>query len=174
MAVCFTGHRPKKFGTYDETSPVIVNVKARLKEKILEQIEEGHRLFITGGALGVDTWAAEIILDLKSEYPDLRLTVAAPCYNYDSKWNAPSRQRAKIIAERADSFLYVNECEYNPQVMSRRNYWMVNHSDTVIAVWTGAPGGTENCIRYAHSRGRKVIYIVPKDRNDLPKRFIPF
>ena len=31
--------------------------------------------------------------------------------------------------------------------------WMVDHTDLLIAVWDGGPGGTANTIRYARSNG---------------------
>ena len=52
---CFTGHRPDKLKTDEET------VRAKLKETIIEAIDNGFKVFISGMAPGVDLWGAEIV-----------------------------------------------------------------------------------------------------------------
>lgn len=45
--------------------------------------------------------------------------------------------------------------------MQKRNEYMVNLADKVIAVWGGSSGGTANCVRYAKSVGKEIIIIKP-------------
>ena len=45
--------------------------------------------------------------------------------------------------------------------MQKRNEYMVNNSDYVIAVWDGKPSGTGNTVRYAESKGKTIITIKP-------------
>ena len=69
MKTCaFTGHRPQHlpFGM-NENDERCVKLKEKLKEQIINLIEaENVTHFITGMALGVDRYAAEIVLDLKA------------------------------------------------------------------------------------------------------------
>ena len=58
---CFTGHRPEKL-TKSETEII-----AGLEKEIRLAVADGFCTFITGMARGVDIWAAEIILKLRSE-----------------------------------------------------------------------------------------------------------
>ena len=71
MKTCaFTGHRPQHlpFGM-NENDERCVKLKEELKEQIINLIEaENVTHFITGMALGVDLYAAEIVLDLKARY----------------------------------------------------------------------------------------------------------
>lgn len=67
----FTGHRPQSlpFG-FDESDERCIALKSAMQERIVALIEnEGVTHFITGMALGVDTFAAEIVLQLKSKRP---------------------------------------------------------------------------------------------------------
>ena len=62
----FTGHRPQSlpFG-FDESDKRCTSLKSVMRDQIVALIEnEGVRHFITGMALGVDMYAAEIVLDL--------------------------------------------------------------------------------------------------------------
>ena len=78
--VCFTGHRPYKLGMPENT------VKELLKNEIMQSIEDGFTTFITGMAQGVDIWAAEIVLRLRSTY-DIKLICACPFDGFDNTWN---------------------------------------------------------------------------------------
>ena len=51
--------------------------------------------------------------------------------------------------------------EYKPWLMQKRNEYMVDLADKVIAVWDGSKGGTGNCVRYAEKCGKEIIRIVP-------------
>ena len=64
----FTGHRPQSlpFG-FNETDERCIALKQTLRAEIIRLIEhEGVTHFISGMALGVDMYAAEIVLGLKS------------------------------------------------------------------------------------------------------------
>ena len=60
---CFTGHRPEKISATEE------EVKAWLEEKIDQAIADGYTTFISGCAMGVDLWAAQIVQSRKKDNP---------------------------------------------------------------------------------------------------------
>jgi uncharacterized phage-like protein YoqJ len=52
--------------------------------------------------------------------------------------------------------------QYSAAKMQIRNEYMVNACDKLIAVWDHTPGGTENCVKYAQSINKDIIYIDPR------------
>ena len=64
---CFTGHRPEKMSVPAEI------VIRKLKDAIEDAFSDGFIFYITGMAKGVDIWAAEAVLELKKEYPQLKV-----------------------------------------------------------------------------------------------------
>ena len=66
----FTGHRPQKlpFGE-NERDPRCVAFKQDIHNAIEELIGQGYARFVSGGARGFDTYAAEAVLALKESYP---------------------------------------------------------------------------------------------------------
>ena len=91
----FTGHRPQSlpFG-FDESDKRCTSLKSVMRDQIVALIEnEGVTHFITGMALGVDMYAAEIVFDLKSKYPRITLESAIPCETQAIKWSVASRER---------------------------------------------------------------------------------
>lgn len=49
-------------------------------------------------------------------------------------------------------------------VLNARNWGMIDHCETLIAVYDSTKtGGTANAVKYALSKKKKIIYINPND-----------
>lgn len=85
----FTGHRPQNLPfRFNENDDRCIALKQKLRDCIVQLIEqEGVRHFISGMAIGVDMYAAEIVLELKAEYPFITLEAAIPCETQAAKWS---------------------------------------------------------------------------------------
>lgn len=46
--------------------------------------------------------------------------------------------------------------------MQKRNEYMVDNSDYVIAVWKGKPSGTCNTVKYAMKNNKVVLLVNPQ------------
>ena len=100
----FTGHRPQSlpFG-FNEADERCIALKQKLRDEIIRQIEEnGVTHFITGMAIGVDMFAAEIVLGLKSAYNGITLECAIPCETQAENWSEALRDRYFDIASNCD------------------------------------------------------------------------
>lgn len=158
---CFTGHRPQKLG-YGENSIQCDELKNRLEELIIELIEkEGVTHFISGVALGVDTYAANIVLKLKSNYPMITLECAIPCETQAVKWNERDRDIYYDLLSKSDKETLLQQ-KYTSDCMQKRNEYMVDNSDCVIAVWNGKPSGTGNTVKYARKNNKVVLLVNPQ------------
>ena len=95
---CFTGHRPEAFtwGT-DKADPKCKILFNRLEDAIDDLIAKGCTHFIAGNALGIDTWASEIVLEKKKTNPNLILEIAQPYEGHNAR-----RKEIKTILEKAD------------------------------------------------------------------------
>lgn len=159
---CFTGHRPESLNGYDPKDNK--ELLWKLRSFVIQHIEEKNiDTFITGMALGIDTWAALIVLKLKEKYPNLRLIAAVPCENHPAKWRKESKEQWQYIIDRCDEVVYVSDEPYTNWCMQKRNIWMCDNSDYVIAVWNGIPGGTGNCVNYARKIEKEITYLNPKE-----------
>lgn len=148
--VCFTGHRPEKL---HQPEKVII---AGLEREIKQAIADGFVTFITGMARGVDIWAGEIVLRLRSQGQPIRLICARPYRGFESSWSADWQRRYNSIMEQADLVKYI--CPgYSRSCFQIRNEWMVDHSARAIAVYNGEKGGTKNTIEYAKDKAQVVL-----------------
>ena len=148
---CFTGHRPEKL--YEPEG----DVKAWLETQIDLAIADDFVTFISGCAMGVDIWAAEIVLRKKADNPAIHLIAATPWPGFARRWNEEWKAQYDNLLRQAD--LVVNVCNhYHQGVFQQRNCWMVDHSSRVIAYYNRiAAGGTKNTIDYALTRGVQVM-----------------
>ena len=160
-SVSFTGHRPNKLGGYDESVEKIVDIKNALLYKIIIAYEKGYTNFISGMAIGVDTWGAEAVIKLKNELPNITLTSAIPFDGQADRWPVQTSKRYYNILDNADTIHYVCDAGYATWKMQRRNEWMVDNSNLVIAVWDGTSGGTGHCVEYAKSKECEIWRIEP-------------
>ena len=161
-ACAFTGHRPEKlpFGE-NEQDKRCIDLKATLRAEIEKLIEEGVTHFLCGMARGVDTFAAETVLSLKEQYPEITLECAIPCETQAEKWNEQQRDRYFGIVEKCDKETMLQN-RYTPDCMFKRNRYMVYNCDVLIAVWDGRPSGTSKTVEYAKELGKEIIVINPK------------
>ena len=158
----FSGHRPQKLPwRYDEASPACIALKEVLKEQIAQLVDAGMVHFLSGMAEATDTWSAEIVLLLREQNPTVKLHCILPCITQADKWSASSRQKYFSILDQADSIIRVNRA-YRKGCMLERNYFMIRHASTLLAVYNGEyRGGTAATVRYAQKMGRKILVIDP-------------
>lgn len=157
---CCTGHRPQKFPfEYGGRGKEYLVYLKELENKIITAVTEyGVTYFISGMALGVDLDFAETVLKYRKKY-SLTLECAVPCSNQTLKWDKKDISRYDRILKKADSVTLVSE-RYTPECMLKRNRYMVDKSDLVIAVFNGVKGGgTWYTINYA-KRQNKIIEAI--------------
>ena len=162
MACAFTGHRPVRFSFgYDDEDEKCIRLKLMLAAQISRLIESGVSTFYTGMALGTDQWCAGIVLDMKREYPNVRLTAVLPCETQASKWSPEQRERYFNTLADCDDVITLNT-RYTPDCMRIRNETMVDRADFLLAIWNGKPrGDTAATVRYAKSRALPIVLIDP-------------
>ncbi len=158
--VSFTGYRPEKLRFYGKEDPMFIDFMERLREKISEFIDMGADVFISGMALGSDTYCAETVLELKKEHPNIKLIAAIPCANQAERWSAAQQAHYRKLLEMCDERVVLANHYYNG-CMQKRNRYLVDNCDVLLAIFDGKPGGTKNTVDYAKSKGRKIVYLSP-------------
>lgn len=142
-----TGHRVIK-DNFDIT---------RLREVFTELIKCGKDTFLIGMALGFDTVCFNVLSDLK-EFYDIKLVACIPCVNQDRSFSSLQKKEYKEMLNRSDQKVLVSE-NYTPYCMHKRNAYMIDNSDTLVAYLRENRGGTFNTVNYAKSKNKNIIYI---------------
>lgn len=157
----FTGYRPQKlpFG-FNESDPACVSLKAELYRRIEELIGQGYAHFLSGGAMATDTWAAEAVLELKEKYPWIILEMVSPFDSQADRWNAEYKARHDRLFDEADIVTVISHT-YTKSCLFRRNRYLVDNADLLLAVYDGLPGGTAMTCEYARQMGVPIRLIMP-------------
>lgn len=147
MILAGTGHRPEKL-----TDPSLV------RKRIAVTLRESRpKVVISGMAAGFD-----LMLAHEAIHAGINVWAVRP-------W-AGHRPRAEdyvlyhSIIDHAAKIVNVNESFAFPGnwVYQRRNEWMVNEADRILAWWDGTPSGTANCIKYANKVHKPVRNLYEK------------
>lgn len=160
--LCFTGHRPQRLPWgFSETDSRHLKLICTLQAEIDRSVSDGYRHFLSGGALGVDMWAAELVLALKAEHPEIALHMVLPCGGQEHRWNEAFRRRYYDLLAKADDMLVLQE-HYVKGCMAQRNRYLVEHAARIIGVYDGSPaGGTMQTLNMAKQQGLDIIMIQP-------------
>ena len=171
--IAITGHRPSSFTfnsklpgtTYNNvfTSDWSKSFIEKMTGYILDKSKEkGKVRCITGMALGVDQLFAKAAMKAKEQGADVIIHAAIPCYNQDSKWSYEAKNVYKEILRACDETYIVHRGSYNSFCMQKRNIYMVDLCNELIAIWDGTNGGTGNCVKYAKQTDRKINIMPPE------------
>ena len=155
QTVCFSGHRRIP-------AEQLEAIGQRLKKEIVAMIESGSEIFLAGGALGFDTLAAQTVLDLKSDYPQIQLHLFLPCLSQTKGWSATDVRIYEDIKSKADTFCYTSE-EYTRGCMQKRNRALVDGSCACICYLTESKGGTAYTVKYARKNGLRIVNLGEAD-----------
>ncbi|WP_067923995.1 SLOG family protein [Alicyclobacillus shizuokensis] len=166
----FTGHRPGRLGGYKD-NPIRRSVIQFLRQMIHRVVYKYKTVgFVTGGALGVDTWAADLVLEAKRRAEghgkyNIHLVLCLPSTDHGRNWREEDRRKLHAHMQSADFVNFVTQGPYDgPECLMRRNRYMVDRSDGLIAVWDGTPSGTGMIVSYAKERGVPVIAFHPNEK----------
>ena len=149
--VCFTGHRNIPY----EDAARLPNL---LEQVISRLCERGATTFRAGGAMGFDTVAALKVLDMKSQYPHIRLELILPCRNQTERWDEISRRTYEYILKHADSHRFLFDA-YFDGCMLERDRRLVEGSDVCVAYCCRSRGGTAYTYTRALRAGMEVINL---------------
>ena len=99
MVVAFTGYRPEKMPFVEsKKDEAYLKFRKRQLQVIERLIERGCTHFISGVAMGFDTWVAEDILVLQKNNSSLELECAIPFHGQADRWStSDQKRRYKIL-----------------------------------------------------------------------------
>lgn len=152
MIAAVTGHRPDKLGGYRIPNNTYRRVMEGLDRALLTLRPD---CVITGMAQGVDQWMAELCV-----WNGIPFIAAIPFQGFESEWPMPSQMHFRQLLAKAARTEIVCPGEPARWKYQRRNLWMVDHCEQLIAVFDGTDGGTKNCMDYA-LQCRRPIFRVP-------------
>ena len=166
QSCAITGHNPQRFKfKYNEEAPLCRSIKTAITEQIKILYSKGVGIFYVGCAVGVDTWAAEIVLELKQQaaYSDIELFCAIPFPEHTEKFTAGQKKRNEEILNQCTGKEILSR-HYSPVAYKRLNYFLIDKSEYLIAIYDQDKNerhGLGQMVNYAIKNNRHIIFIDP-------------
>ena len=134
-------------------------IKQALGKSIRKEIEAGKTTFISGMDEGVGLWAAEEVLSLKKDFPDIRLVAALAFRGQDEVMSATNRKRYQSILEKADGVI---EKGWKPSKKAGEDFDPAYNSRSKLMQ---SISGSSIVVHDGRKFGRTAQYL-----KDLPRR----
>ncbi len=125
-------------------------------EKYLKQLRPEK--IISGLALGYDQLVA--VIAFRNNIPVIG---AIPFIGQENRWSEKQKITYKKIIEKCSETVIVSDGDYAVWKLMERNKYIVDHSDVVLAYFSGQSSGTSNCVKYAETLNKQIINIYPNE-----------
>ncbi|WP_018658765.1 SLOG family protein [Allofustis seminis] len=131
-----SGYRSYELQIFSEQDIKLKYLKAYLKNELKRLIEEGWGWFICSGQLGVEQWSAEVVNDLKMEYPHIKLAIFLPYMDFGHNWNEDHQQKLQLLLHQADYVNYTSKHPYtSPTQLSANQQFLIHHTDGLLFIY---------------------------------------
>ncbi len=157
---CFTGHRniPK-----DKVTTIV----AGLKSTVSYYASKGITNFRAGGALGFDTLAAAVVIDLKRSNPQMRLILDLPYEGQADTWTEDQKRIYQFTKDNADQINFYGDAPTNKkafsELMFKRNRALVDNSQYCVCYLNKRRGGTLYTVEYAKKHGLEIFNLAEEE-----------
>ena len=165
MTCAFTGPRPQSLPFQLVPGyPAYDRLRWRLQKEITLLCKQGVMDYYCGMAMGCDQLCAEILLEQKRNFPEVRLHAAVPFRGQADRWPPAEQARYADLLSKCDTVTCLSE-EYRKGCCLERNRWMVDRAEGMLAVCDPARiplySGTGATVRYAQARGKSIVFVPP-------------
>lgn len=157
-----TGYKSFEIGVFQDNDPKITVIKKVLKREISDYLNAGLEWVLVSGNLGTEIWSAEVVAELKNDYPDLKLGIIYPFKEFGSNWNEKNQANLTKIEGLAD---YVNSVSHqpyqSPAQLKMHTKFLLEHSGASLLVYDKEyPGKTECFLKDAELFSEKFPYEI--------------
>ncbi len=164
-----TGYKQHEIGVFDDKHPGVGYIKKALENQLIQLIDDGLEWVILSGQLGVETWAAELVLELKEMYPQLKYAIITPFLEQEKNWNDLKKEKYQMICAKADFQTSVTKKPYEgPWQFIEKNKFIIRNSDGMLLVYDDENEGSpkfmkELALKYAERHDYQLISISADD-----------
>ena len=130
----------------------------RIRQVILENIKQNERImFYCGGYGDFDTFCIEICISIRKQIPNCELVYVTPYI-----LTKPIRREKHLNEfDIYDSIVYPPIEKTPPKfAIIKRNEWMINEADLIIAYVTHTYGGARKALEYAAKKKKRIINLA--------------
>ncbi len=156
-----TGYKAHELGIFNDSHAGIPIIKKALENQLRQFLEEDLEWIILSGQQGVETWAAELTLELKEEYPRLKYAIITPFLEQEKNWNEQKQEKYERLVSMADYHTSLTKKPYEaPWQFIEKNKFLIRNTDAMLLVYDEENEGSPQYI--------KKLAIQYGEKNEYP------
>lgn len=165
-SIYITGYRPHELGIFNDKHPGIAIIKTAIEQQLRVLLDDGLQWVVISGQQGVETWAVEVVLNLKSEYPTLKYSIITPFLEQEKNWNEHKQEAYLHIVNNADFVTSVTKRPYEaPWQFIEKDKFIIDNTDACLLVYDeeneGSPKYVQRLIqKYQENHEDYTLLII--------------
>ncbi|UOQ47613.1 SLOG family protein [Gracilibacillus caseinilyticus] len=170
--ITITGNKPMELNIRNEKDHRIFFIKEALKQRLLSLIDDGLEWVIVSGQMGVELWAAQVVIDLREDY-NIQLGIFPPFLEYESRWPDIYQELFLEIKEQADYYQPLYEETYKaPYQLINKDHWLIDKTEGCLILadeeYPGSAGYMLDKLKKAASESSySILFITPEDLEEV-------
>lgn len=131
-----TGYRPHELGIFNDQHPGIPIIKKAIENELRILLDAGLEWIVISGQQGVETWTAEVIIELKKEYDNIKYSIITPFLEQEKNWNEQKQQKYHYITSHADFVTSVTKRPYEaPWQFIEKDKFIIQNTDGLLLIY---------------------------------------
>lgn len=160
-----SGYRPHELCIFKEKHPGIQIIKKAIENELRSLIEDGLEWVIVSGQLGVEIWTAEVVIELKNEFPQLKYSVITPFLDIEKNWNEQRQQQYAYIISQADFVTSITKKPYEaPWQFVEKDKFIIQNTDALLLVYDeeheGSPKYLKRLVEKYMERNPYELFVI--------------
>lgn len=157
-----SGYRSFELSIFQESDPKVLRIKKVLRSYLKAFLEEGLEWVIISGNLGVEQWTAEVVSELKADYPDLKLGLLYPYEDFGSQWKENNQEKKATVERYCDFIACVSHQPYtSPKQLKNHTQFILTHTKGALLVYDEEfPGKTRFFMEEAKGFQKEKNYEI--------------
>lgn len=165
-----TGYKAHELGIFNDSHAGIPIIKRAIHNRLTTLIDEGLEWVILSGQQGVETWSAELVIELKEQYPHLKYAIITPFQDQEKNWNEQKQETYQNLLIQADYQTSLTKKPYEaPWQFIEKNKFLIRNSDGILIVYDeendGSPKYMKKLATQFAEKNEYEIYTI--DAYDL-------
>lgn len=161
-----TGYRPHELGIFNDKHPGIPIIKKAIENQLRPLIEDGLEWIVISGQQGVETWAAQVVLELKEDYPTLKYSIITPFLEQEKNWNEHKQATYMHIVSKADFVTSVTKRPYEaPWQFIEKDKFIIDNTDATLLIYDEENEGSPKYVlqllqKYTENHEEYNVFII--------------
>lgn len=162
QTVYITGYRPHELGIFKDSHPGVPIIKKAIENELRVLLDNGLDWVVISGQPGVETWAIDVIIELKKEYPNLKYSVITPFLDQEKNWNEHKQLKYHSIIGQADFVTSVTKRPYEaPWQFIEKDKFIIQNTDGLILIYDEENEGSPKYVKkLAQKYADQHIYTI--------------